>query len=108
MADLFLDLEAGSDAADGTSFANRVRTFGRAAALAAAGHTLKIRGSPAPVSLGVDCTFNKGWHKLTLASAVNADISTGAAAWTASANVTTATSTTRKEGATSTSIAIAA
>ena len=106
MANLFLDLEAGSDAADGTTFANRVRTFNRACALTSAGDTVRIMGAPAPVALGAFADWKTGAHKVSLASAVNADIDTGEAAWTASANVTCATSTTRKEGATSASTAI--
>lgn len=107
MATLYLDLEAGNDANNGTSFAQRKLTFAGVSAVAAAGDTVRIMGSRAPVSLGVNGTWAPGDVKLSLASAVNADIDQGEAAWTASANVTCTTSTTRKEGATSASIAIA-
>ena len=108
MATLYLDLEAGSDAADGTSFANRKKTLAGASAIAQPGDTVRIMASTTPNSLGVDGTFAKGSTTITLASAVNAAIDTGETAWTASASVTTTTSTTRKQGSLSTSIAPAA
>ena len=108
MATLYLDLEGGNDGNAGTSFANRKKTFAGVSAIAAAGDTVRVMGSPAAASLGVNGTWATGDYKMTLASAVNADIDTGESAWTASANVTCTTSTTRKEGATSSSIAVAA
>ena len=108
MATLYLDLEAGSDAADGTSFANRKKTLAGASAIALPGDTVRIMASTTPNSLGVNGTFAKGSTTITLASAVNAAIDTGETAWTASASVTTTTSTTRKQGSLSTSIAPAA
>lgn len=108
MATLYLDLEAGNDANDGTSFANRKKTLAGASAIALPGDTVRIMASTTPNSLGVNGTFARGSTTITLASAVNAAIDTGETAWTASANVTTTTSTTRKQGSFSTSIALAA
>jgi len=107
MATLFLDLEGGSDGADGTSFANRKKTLAGASAIAQPGDIVRIMASTTPNSLSVNGTFAKGCPKITLASSVNATIDNGESAWTASANVTCTTSTTRKQGATSTSIAVA-
>ena len=107
MATLYLDLEAGNDANDGTSFANRKKTLASASAIAQPGDTVRIMASTTPNSLGVNGTFAKGSPTITLASAVNATIDNGESAWTASANVTCTTSTTRKQGNTSASIAVA-
>lgn len=62
MATFYLDYEGGSDAADGTSFANRWKTFtlGATAARIAAGDTIRVMGSPAPTSLGVNGTWTDG------------------------------------------------
>ena len=108
MATLYLDLEGGNDANDGTSFANRKKTLAGTSAIAQPGDTVRIMASTAPNSLGVNGTFAKGSPTITLASAVNTTIDNGESAWTASANVTCTTSTTRKQGATSASIAVAA
>ena len=110
MATFYLDFEGGNDSNDGTTFANRWKTItsGATAARTAPGDVIRIMKSPDPVSLGVNGTFTKQSPTITLASAVTANISLCQAAWTASANVTTTTSTTRKEGTLSTSIAPAA
>lgn len=108
MATLYLDLESGNDSNDGTSFANRKKTLSGASAIAQPGDTVRIMSSTTPNSLGVNGTFAKGSPKITLASAVNATIENCESAWTASANVTTTTSLTRKQGSLSTSIAPAA
>jgi hypothetical protein len=59
MATFFLDFEGGNDANDGTTFANRWKTFtsGATAARIAPGDTIRIMGSPAPTSLGVNGTW---------------------------------------------------
>lgn len=59
MSTYYLDYEGGSDAADGTTFANRWKTFtsGATAARIAPGDTVRIMGSPAPTSLGVNGTW---------------------------------------------------
>lgn len=110
MATFYLDFEGGNDSNDGTTFANRWKTItsGATAARTAPGDVIRIMKSPDPVSLGVNGTFTKQSPTITLASAVTANISLCQAAWTASANVTTTTSSTRKEGTLSTSIAPAA
>lgn len=108
MSTWFLDLEAGNDASDGTTFANRKKTLAGASAVALPGDTVKIMASTTPNSLGTNGTFAKGSPTITLAAAQNATIENCETAWTASANVTTTTSTTRKQGSLSTSIAPAA
>lgn len=62
MSTFYLDYEGGSDAADGTSFANRWKTLtlGATAARIAPGDTVRIMGSPAPTSLGVNGTWTDG------------------------------------------------
>jgi hypothetical protein len=54
MATFYLDFEAGNDANDGTTFANRWKTLtsGATAARIAHGDIIRIMGSPAPTSLG--------------------------------------------------------
>lgn len=109
MPTLHIDLESGSDAADGLSFANRVKTLGRADAIANADPTItlaKLMASTTPNSLGVNATFARGSKTITLAAAQNATIENCETAWTASANVTTTTSTTRKQGSASASIQV--
>lgn len=55
-----MDLEGGSDAADGTSFANRWKTFtnGATAARTAPGDTIRIMASPEPTQVG-NCKWTK-------------------------------------------------
>lgn len=62
MATFYLDQEGGNDANDGTSFANRWKTLtlGATAARIAAGDTIRVMGSPAPTSLGVNGTWTNG------------------------------------------------
>jgi hypothetical protein len=99
MATIFCDGgTGGSDAANGLSFANRKKTFGGASAIATAGDTVRIKSSPDPTSLGQNATFTNKSATLTLTSAVTVNISTCESAWTASANVTCSTTSTRKEG----------
>lgn len=90
MATFFLDYEGGNDANDGTTFANRWKTItsGATAARIAPGDTIRIMGSPAPTSLGINGTFTQKSATVTLASALNALIDNCDTAWTASANVT--------------------
>jgi hypothetical protein len=110
VATFYLDFENGNDSNDGTTFANRWKTItsGATAARTAPGDVIRIMKSPDPVSLGVNATFTKQSPTITLASAVTANIDTCETAWTASANVTASTSSTRKEGTLSSSFAIAA
>jgi len=101
VATFYLDFEGGNDSNDGTTFANRWKTItsGATAARTAPGDVIRIMKSPDPVSLGVNGTFTKQSPTITLASAVTANIDTCETAWTASANVTTTTTASRKEGA---------
>lgn len=108
MANLFVDFTGGNDSNNGSSFANRVKTItsGITAARTVGGDVIRIMKSEDPVSLGINATFTNLSDTVTLASALTTNIY-ASGAWTASANVTCTTSTTRKEGATSTSNAIA-
>jgi len=96
MPTFYLDYEGGSDAADGTTFANRWKTItsGATAARIAPGDTIRVMGSPAPTSLGINATWTNKSTTVTLASALNALISNCDSAWTASANVTCTADTT--------------
>jgi hypothetical protein len=100
MATFYLDFEGGNDSNDGTTFANRWKTItsGATAARTAPGDVIRIMKSPDPVSLGVNGTFTKQSATVTLASAVTANIDRGEVLWTTATNVTSITSTTRKEG----------
>lgn len=62
MATFYLDFENGNDANDGTTFANRWKTMtnGATAARIAPGDTIRIMGSPAPTSLGINGTWTSG------------------------------------------------
>ena len=62
MTTFYLDYEGGNDAADGLSFANRWKTItsGATAARTAPGDTIRIMGSPAPTSLGINGTWTDG------------------------------------------------
>jgi hypothetical protein len=110
VATFYLDFDGGNDSNDGTTFANRWKTItsGATAARTAPGDVIRIMKSPDPVSLGVNGTFTKASATVTLASAVTANIDTCETAWTASANVTASTQTTRKEGSNAVQLAIAA
>jgi hypothetical protein len=109
MATFYLDPVGGNDANDGTSFANRWKTFttGATAARIAGGDTIRVMASPVPTSIG-SATWTKSNASVTLAGALTKNVDLCEAAWTASANVTTSTSTNRKQGNNSTTMAIAA
>lgn len=109
MATFYLDFEGGNDSNDGTTFANRWKTItsGATAARTAPGDVIRIMKSTDPVSLGVNGTFTNKSPTITLSSAVTANIDTCETAWTAGANVTSTTSTTRKEGTLSVSLTAA-
>lgn len=105
MAIHYVDPEGGNNANDGLSFANRKQTL--TAVTPVAGDSIRVISSPDATTLG-----SASWTNLSktvvIPAGLTANIDTGATAWTASANVTAATSGTRKEGATSASQAIAA
>ena len=69
MTTFYLDYEGGNDAADGLSFANRWKTItsGATAARTAPGDTIRIMGSPAPTSLGINGTWTDGPLNATVA-----------------------------------------
>ena len=76
MATYYLDYEGGSDAADGLSFANRWKTFtsGATAARIAPGDTIRVMGSPAATSLGINGTWtaNNNIGTASITSSTNA------------------------------------
>lgn len=109
MATFYLDFEGGNDANDGTTFANRWKTFasGATAARTAPGDTIRVMASPDETSIG-SATWTQDSKTVTLAGALTANISDCETAWTASANVTaTATTGSYKEGTKSANIDIA-
>lgn len=108
MANLYVDLTSGNDANNAASFANRVLTItgGITAARTAPGDVIRIMKTEDPVSIG-NATWTNLSNTLTLAGALTKTIYLDGA-WTAATNVTCTTSTTRKEGSNSSSIAIAA
>lgn len=108
MTTFYLDLESGNDSNAGTSFALRwlTPTTGATAARIAPGDTIRVMASPDATSVG-NATWTNNSRTVTLAGAVTANVDTGESAWTASSNVTCSTSSTRKEGSLSSSIAIA-
>lgn len=103
MTTFYLDFEGGNDANDGTTFANRWKTFnsGATAARTAPGDTIRIMASRGANSVG-NATWTDNSATVTLASALSQTIWNGDEAWTgASANITASTSTAlRKIGAT--------
>lgn len=109
MATLYLDLEGGNDGNNGSSYALRFKTIdsGATAARIAPGDVIRCMASPNPVSLGVNATFTEGSATVTLASAVTKTIDNCESAWTASANVTATTTSTRKQGTNAAQLAIA-
>ena len=74
MANLFLDFEAGSDAADGTSFANRFKTFdtGATSARTAPGDVIRMMQSKAPTSLG-SCLWTNKTNDTDIITTTNID-----------------------------------
>lgn len=108
MATFFLDLEGGNDANDGTTFANRWKTYtsGATAARIAPGDTIKVMASPDETLLG-DATWTNLSQTVTLASAVTQSITDCGTVWTASTNVTSSVIGTRKQGSLAVSNAIA-
>jgi hypothetical protein len=109
MGNFYLDFENGNDANDGTTFANRWKTFaaGATAARTAPGDIIRIMASPDETLVG-NVTWTNNSRNLTLPSAVTQMVSDCETAWTASSNVTsTVSSATNKQGTNSLSLAIA-
>lgn len=72
------------------------------------GDELRIAKTAGEVSTGQNATWTQNSQTVTLASSVSKKIEDGIAAWTPATNVTATTSTTRKIGATSQELVIAA
>lgn len=87
MATKYVDLVNGNDSNNGSSFALRKKTLASAAAVAAAGDTIRVMGRPSGAS-GINATFTNLSGAVTLASALTASLFTSGTAWTASTNVT--------------------
>lgn len=90
MATFYLDFVGGNDTNDGTTFANRWKTFasGATSARIAPGDTTRVMASPNETSLSQNATWTQDSKTITLTTAVTANISDCETAWTASANVT--------------------
>jgi len=110
MTTFYMDLEAGNDAADGLSFANRWKTFdaGATAARIAPGDTIRIMKSPDPVDTGIQATWTDGSEVVTLASALTETVDMCESGWTGVTNSTVSHSTTNREGTNAAQVAIAA
>ena len=109
MAIRYMNYENGSDANDGTSWADAKKTIqGFTSAILAPGDVIRIAKSPAPVSLGTTGVWTNLSKTVTLGAAQNLTIELCETAFTASANVTATASTTMKEGSYAASLAIAA
>lgn len=106
MAIFYLDPENGNDANDGTTFANRWKTFGSGATAArtAPGDTIRVMASPDPTTPG-SATWTDNDGTITWAAAKNKVIDDCETAWTASTNITASTNTGRKQGSVSVSLA---
>src|SRR4030066_122722 len=110
MATFYLDYINGSDANNGSTWALAWKTLTLRATLAriAPADVIRIAKSPDTTSLGITALWTNLSKTVTLASSLNLTVELCETAWTASANVTATASTTRKEGANSASLAIAA
>ena len=102
MAIYYMDPVGGNDTANGTTYALRKKMT---LPTVAAGDTIRFIASADPVSIGNGTWVDAG--NITLGSARTLDLYSNGA-WVAATNVTATASTTRKEGANSTSLAVAA
>lgn len=95
MSTFMLDLVNGNDAQDGTTWAKAWKTFlgGPTAARIAAGDTIRIAKTAAPISYAQNAQWTNGSKTVTLTTAKTANICDCEAAWTASANITQADET---------------
>lgn len=107
MAIRYMDPVGGNDANDGTTFANRFKTFAEGATTGrvSPGDTVRIIASHDPNSIG-NVTWTDGSTALTLAAAKTQTIDNCETGWTASSNVTCSTNTDRKQGSYSVTAAI--
>jgi hypothetical protein len=99
MPTFYLDPVGGNDANDGTTFANRWKTFnlGATGARIAPGDTIRVMASPAPTLVG-SCGWTNNAGTVTVPSGIYKVIEDGST-WTASANVTTSNAGSKKGGA---------
>lgn len=99
MANYYLDLINGNDSNDGTTFANRKKTWAGAAALTInPGDSLFVAKTGDPVSIG-NATWTEGTNNIVLAAAQTANVDACEAAWTAGTGITSTTSTTQGSSA---------
>lgn len=107
MTTFYIDPESGNDANGGTSLADAWKTWklGATAARIAPGDFIRVKKSPDPTSIG-SCTWTDASRSVTIPSGVIKDVDMCETAWTASANVTSTASTTRRQGSFSASHAI--
>lgn len=91
----YLDLEDGSDAADGLAFANRKKTWFSASTGLAAGDEIRLIASPDPASIGA-VTWTDNSRTFGLPAGLVKVVDDGVAGWVVSTNVTLATGTSRK------------
>lgn len=109
MTTFYLDYEGGSDAADGTTFANRWKTFAGGATAARIGpaDVIRVMASPTETLVG-NATWTQYSKTVTLAAAVTLNISDCETAWTGVTNTTvTASTTVFKEGSKAMSCVVA-
>ncbi len=85
MATKYVDLNNGNDANDGSTFALRKKTLSSAAAVAAAGDTVRVMGKPSTSSSTATWTNNSSL--VTLAAAIG-QLLYADGAWTAVTNIT--------------------
>lgn len=100
----YVDTVGGNNSNDGTSFAQRKLTIN--SVTPAADDTIRVMASSPAVDLGVTGAFTNQSLNITQSGATNGTVYLDGA-WTALLNVTCSASTTRKEGATSSSAVIA-
>ena len=108
MSNKFVDLNGGSDANNGSTFALRKKTLSSAAAVAVAGDVIRVMGKPSTNS--GTATWTKGSPLVTLSAAMN-QLIYGDGVWIPSANVTATANTTAptpKQGANSSKLVCAA
>jgi len=108
MATYHVDLVNGNDASAGTSWGTAWKTWanGPTAARIAPGDTIKFAKTPNDVSIG-NCTWTNNSTTVSIPTGLYKEVQQASSAWTASANVTTSTSATRKLGTTSSNFAVA-
>lgn len=108
MATKYLDIEGGNDSNDGSSFANRVKTFTKAATLVSPGDTLRVMAAAAVTDLGTNLTWVDASGVVTPAAAQWVLLDDCESGWTASANITLAYSSSCKTGSASLQVAVGA